>query len=66
MAAFDFFLFDYLKRELRGFRFQTTEELLAELRKLAGEFSPETFPDVFHYWIARCEIVIACDGNHSK
>jgi hypothetical protein len=42
LAPSDSFLFDYLKRELRGSLCQTAEELLAEVRELVGGISPET------------------------
>jgi hypothetical protein len=41
VAPSNFFLFGDLKRELRGSRFQTGEELLVEVRKLVGKISPE-------------------------
>jgi hypothetical protein len=66
IASSDFFLFGDLKRELRGFRFQTGEELLVEIRKLMGEISPETVLDVFHDWISWCESLIARAGNYSE
>jgi hypothetical protein len=56
------FLFGDLKRELRGFRFQISEELLVEIRKLAAEISPENLLDVFHDWISWCESLTAGDG----
>jgi hypothetical protein len=46
-APSDFFLSVCLKRELPGSHFQTAEELLAKVRKLVGEISPETLLDVF-------------------
>jgi histone-lysine N-methyltransferase SETMAR len=48
IAPSDFFLFDDLKHELRDSRFQTGEELRAEIRKLVDEISPETLLDFFH------------------
>jgi hypothetical protein len=29
-----------------------------------GEISPEMLLDLFHDWIARCENVVATDGNY--
>jgi hypothetical protein len=63
-APSNFFLFGDLKRELRGSRFQTGEEFLVAIRKLAGEISPETLLDIFHDWISWCESLIASDGSH--
>jgi hypothetical protein len=47
IAPSDFSLFRCLKRELLGSCFQTTEELLVEVRKLVNEIAPETLVDVF-------------------
>jgi hypothetical protein len=65
-ASSNFSLFDHLQRKLRGSLLQTAKELLAEVRKLMGEISPETLLDVFHDWIAWCESVIASDGTTLK
>jgi hypothetical protein len=59
-----FFPFGYFRRELRGSRFQTGEELLVEIRKLRGEISLETLLDVFQGWISWCESLIASNGNY--
>jgi hypothetical protein len=64
IAPSDFLLFADLKRELRGFRFRISEDVLVEMRKLVGEISPETLLDAFHNWIACCESLIASDGNY--
>jgi hypothetical protein len=64
IALSAFFLFGDLKRELRASRFQTAEELLAELQKLMCEISPETLLDVFHDWMAWCESLNPNDGNY--
>jgi hypothetical protein len=63
-ASFDFFFFVCLKRELRGSRFQTNEELPAKIRKLVGEISAEILLDVFHDWTARWECGIGINGNY--
>jgi hypothetical protein len=60
----DFFLFEYFQRGPSGLRFQTTEELLAEARKLMGDISAETFLGVFHASLARCQNVILNDGDY--
>jgi hypothetical protein len=64
IAPPDLFLFGDLKRELRGLRFQTGEELPVEMRQLVGEISPETLLDVFHDWISWYESLIASDENY--
>jgi hypothetical protein len=66
IAPSDFFPFGDLKRGLRGSYFQTGEELLAEIRKVVSEISPETFLDVVHDWISWCESLIASDGNYCE
>jgi hypothetical protein len=47
IAPSDFSIFRCLKRELPGSCFQTTEELLAELRKLVNGILPEILMNVF-------------------
>jgi transposase len=64
IAPSDFFLFGYLKHELRGSCFHIVEELLAGVRALLSQISPETLLGVFDEWIARCERVIANDGDY--
>jgi hypothetical protein len=66
IAPSDFFLFGDLKRQLRGSRFQTDEELLVEIRKLVGEISPKTLLDVLHDWISWCKSLIANYGNYCE
>jgi hypothetical protein len=61
VAPSDFFLFGYLKPELSGCFFRSTEELLAEIYRLVEAIPSETFSRVFDEWIQRCEGVIAAD-----
>jgi hypothetical protein len=60
----DFVFFGDISRKLRGSRSQTAEQLVIEIRKLVGDISPETLPDVFHDWISWSESLIAMDGNY--
>jgi hypothetical protein len=63
IAPSDFFLFGYLKRELRGSRVQTGEALLVKIRKLVSETHLKL------YWtFSRLDFtvrkLIANDGNY--
>jgi hypothetical protein len=64
IAPSGFFLFVYLKGQLRGSHFQTAKELPAKVRELMGKISTETLLEVFHDWTACCENVTAIDGNY--
>jgi hypothetical protein len=64
LAPSDFLLFGSVKQELRCSRFRTAKVLFAEARKLVSEISAETLLNLFHDWTARCDSVIASDGNY--
>jgi hypothetical protein len=64
LAPSDFFLFGYLKRELRDCFFSSAEELLGDLHRLLADIPAEMLLAVFHEWISRCERVIAAEGDY--
>jgi transposase len=64
LAPSDFFLFGYLKCELRGCFFSSVEELLGDVKRLLADIPAEMFVSGFHEWISRCERVITGEGDY--
>jgi hypothetical protein len=64
LAPSDFYLFGYLKEQLRGCRFETADQLLSEVKRLLSEIPASQLLDVFHSWMNRCERVIEAEGDY--
>lgn len=64
LSPCDFFLFPYLKRQLRGRQFPDTNMLRLEIDRLMGLITVQQWQDVFKDWLHRCEKCLHFDGNY--
>ncbi len=54
LAPCDFFLFPFLKKQLRGKTFRTTLEMTSAVDELIGAIPSAVWKKVFTCWVARC------------
>jgi hypothetical protein len=66
IAPSDFFLFGFLKSQLKGKKNQTLKDLEANIREIIGGISLETRRRVMKEWIFRLESVIASGGEYCQ
>jgi histone-lysine N-methyltransferase SETMAR len=64
LAPCDFFLFGFLKSQLRGRKSSTDEELEKNVRAIILSISKEQRIKVMENWIWRCDAVIASGGEY--
>jgi histone-lysine N-methyltransferase SETMAR len=64
LAPSDFFLFGYIKGQLRGKGFKTLIDLEQEIKSIMERITPVTRIRVFQHWIWRLEAVIASEGEY--
>jgi hypothetical protein len=64
LAPSDFYLFGKLKGQMAGSEFESTEDLLAMIRRLTNEISREEFESVFQEWERRLEECIRIGGEY--
>lgn len=64
LAPCDFWLFPTVKRELRGKRFQTREELFAAFEAEVAKLKKEDFHLCFNQWIYRMKKCVELDGDY--
>jgi transposase len=64
LAPSDFFLFGYLKSQLRGKKCKNIEELEGEIIRLMEKITPVTRVRVFEEWSWRLEAVVASEGKY--
>jgi histone-lysine N-methyltransferase SETMAR len=60
----DFWFFSSSKTEMRGQRFQASDDVRTFLSDLSRYLGSDTFISVYHEWIARLEQVIAMGGEY--
>jgi hypothetical protein len=63
LAPSDFHLFGKLKEQMTGNEFESTEDLLATIRRLTNAISREEFESVFQEWERRLEEWILIGEN---
>jgi hypothetical protein len=63
-APSDFFLFDYVKGKLMGYRVETPSELLVRIRVILAEISRETLNAVFLEWMGRLQKCVQVDVEY--
>jgi len=64
IAPSDFFLFGYIKDQLKNTEFETTDELIEAVQNILSEVPPELLSKVFENWAERLEEVIASGGEY--
>ena len=64
LAPMDFKVFPTVKAELRGRRFETTDELKYAARSIVAKISKQWYRDVYEEWIRRYQRCISCKGEY--
>jgi histone-lysine N-methyltransferase SETMAR len=64
LSPSDFFLFGYVKNQLKGKKSKNPEALLSEIKKIMTGITKERRIRVFQDWIWRLEAVIASGGEY--
>jgi histone-lysine N-methyltransferase SETMAR len=64
LAPSDFFLFGYLKEQLKGRSFSEEEELLSALSELMSEIPPDMILRVFEDWDRRLRLCLQRKGEY--
>ena len=60
----DFFLFGYLKAELRSIKLTSLHDLLNAIEEIITKIDIKVWPSVFESWIRRLSAVIECNGDY--
>jgi hypothetical protein len=66
LATCDFFLFPKLKLELKGRRFDTSEDIQAELQTVLDTLTEKYFQEAFQKWRRRWDRCLHAGRNHFK
>ena len=66
IAPSDFYLFEYVKDQLKGRSFRSPDELLLAVNEILKEISPDTLMKVFQDWEERLNHVIEQNGEYIK
>jgi hypothetical protein len=64
LAPWDFFLFPKMKMKLKGRRFDTVEEIQAELQKLLNTLTQRDFQNSFRSWHKRWDRCVCSQGDY--
>jgi len=62
----DFFLFPKMKFKLKGRRFDTIEDILAETQKVLDTLTEKNFQDAFQKWRRQWDRCLHAGGNYFK
>ena len=60
----DFFLFGYIKSELRNYKISSTYELDKTVRQICEKIDINIWKNVFESWLKRLDAVISCGGDY--
>jgi len=64
LAPSDFWLFGYLKNQLKGAKFSTETELQEAVRGVLHKITPAQLRRVYNHWIRRLEMCIEAKGEY--
>lgn len=64
LAPSDFFLFGYLKDQLRGMTFETSTALMEQIHAILAKIPSSMFKKVFDEWMLRLEQCIRTNGEY--
>lgn len=64
LAPMDFAVFPFIKSQLRGIKFETSDELKYATRSIVSKINNEWYSDVFDSWLKRCEKCLQCRGDY--
>jgi len=66
LAPSDFFLFPKPKTKLKGRKFQTLEEIQAEMHAVLNTLQENDFQECFKNWQRRWDCCKASEGDYSE
>ena len=64
LAPSDFYLFGYMKEKLKGYKFNSKEELLSAIISILEAIPRKKLKEVFLTWERRLQQVITSNGNY--
>ena len=64
IAPSDFYLFGYIKKCLKGTRFESPQQLYSAITEILRGISPETLTSVFLKWADKRHEVTEANGNY--
>ncbi|PNF18540.1 hypothetical protein B7P43_G08515 [Cryptotermes secundus] len=64
LAPCNFFLFPKMKIKLKGRRFDTVEEIQAEMQTVLNTLTKKDFQDAFEKWQKRCDRCMRSQGDY--
>lgn len=64
LAPMDFAIFPFIKSQLRGVRFEDSDELKYATRTIVSKIDSKWYSDVFDSWLRRCEKCLQCKGDY--
>jgi hypothetical protein len=65
LAPSDFFLFQYVKRKLMGYRAESESELLVRIRVILTEIPGDVFHAVLFEWVNRLQQCTEINGDYA-
>ncbi|XP_052682598.1 histone-lysine N-methyltransferase SETMAR-like [Crassostrea angulata] len=64
LAPMDFAIFPFIKSQLRGVRFEDSDEPKYATRTIVSKIDSKWYSDVFDSWLRRCEKCLQCKGDY--
>ena len=64
LASMDFMVFPELKRQLRGIKFETVEELVKSTQIIVSSFNEDWYRDIYDKWVMRHEKCVKLNGGY--
>lgn len=61
----DFFLYGYIKNNLKGHRFKTRDELIQAVLEIIQKIEKSTWIAVYNQWMERLQKVIDNNGDYA-
>lgn len=66
LAPMDLTLFPFIKSQLRGVRFEDSDEHKNATRAIVSKIDSKWYSNVFNSWLRRCEKCLQCKGDCVK
>ena len=64
LAPMDFAIFPTVKKQLKGMRFRSLQELRSATSRIVAQYGQQWYEDVFGQWIHRHRRCVECEGQY--